>query len=264
VRIVALAVLLLAAVAPRALAANGVQVRASVDVAVVGLGDPFVYTVEAHGPSDLRVVADTGPFVAVAPAKRTHEGDVVRVEQRLICLDRACSPGNDPRRVLLPRAVVISGGSRTLASPVAITVRPRVPASAVTAARVQYRVEDHVRPASAPWWLAVAVLLLLALASLAAAVTLVARSRRRADGVASHARAQRGLEHALRLLRESAQRPVPDRRRAADYVARTVAERGREPVADDATRVAWSATEPAKPAVEELADRVETTLGSGS
>jgi hypothetical protein len=265
-RVVLLAAVVLAAAAPRALAATAVQIRASVDVAVVGLGDPFLYTVEARGPSDMRVVADTGSFVAVAPARRqrTHGGEVVRIEQRLTCLDRGCAPGNAPRRVLLPRALAISGGARAFASPVAITVSPRVPASAVRAARAHYRVEDDVRPASAPWRLAAAGLGLLAVASLAAAAALVRRERRRPGRIPPHAHAQRGLEHALRLLRESARRPVPDRRRAADYVARAVSERGRDPIADDATRVAWSATEPATPAVEELADRVETTLGGGS
>lgn len=265
-RIVLLAAVLLAAAAPTALAARTVQVSASVDIAVVRLGDPFVYTLEAHGPSDMRVVADTGPFVAVAPAKRrrTHGGEVVRIEQQLICLDRGCSPGKDPRQVLLPRALVISGGSRTLAAPAAITVRPRVPASAVAATRARYRVQDQVRGVSSPWRLVVAALILLAVASLTAAATLLARSLRRSDGAASLARAQRGLEHALQLLRESARRPVPDRRRAADYVARAVAEGGGDVVAAEATRVAWSATEPATVAVEELADRVETTLGSGS
>jgi hypothetical protein len=263
-----LAAVLLAAAAPRALAANAVQVRASVDRAVVGLGDPFVYTVEAHGPSDMRVVADTGSFVAVGPAQRlrTSGGRVVRIEQRLICLDRPCAPADGPRRVLLPRALVISSGSRTLAPPVAITMRPRVPASAVAAARVQYRVEEQVRPASAPWWLAFAALVLLAFASLVAGVAFVSRRRTSvdADGAGSGARARQGLEHALRLLRESARRPVPDRRRAADYVARTVAEGGGDAVADDATRVAWSATEPGTATVEELADRVEAKRGSGS
>jgi archaellum component FlaG (FlaF/FlaG flagellin family) len=265
-RIVLLAAVLFAAAVAPALAARGVQVSAGVDVATARLGDPFVYTVEAHGPSDMRVIADPGPFVAIAPAKRrrTHGGEVVRIEQRLICLDRTCSPGNVPRRVVLPRALVISGGSRTLAAPAAITIRPRVPASAVAAPRARYRVQDQVRAASAPWLLVVAALVLLAAASLTAAVTLLTRSLRRSATVAPDARAQRGLEHALRLLRESARRPVPDRRRAADYVALTVAEGGGDVVAAEATRVAWSATAPATLAVEELADRVETTLGSDS
>jgi hypothetical protein len=72
-----------------------------------------------------------------------------------------------------------------------------------------------------------------------------------------------GLEHALRLLRESARRPVSDRRRAADYVARAAGTRGSD-VAVDATRVAWSKSDPQPPEVTALADRVETTLGNAS
>jgi hypothetical protein len=53
-------------VATPAAAAENVVVRATVDRQVVGLGDPFLYVVEVHGPSDSTVFAEPGPFV-VAP-----------------------------------------------------------------------------------------------------------------------------------------------------------------------------------------------------
>jgi hypothetical protein len=55
---------------------------------------------------------------------------------------------------------------------------------------------------------------------------------------------------------------VPDRRRAADYVARAVGHDGAEPAAEDARRLAWSAPDPQPPEIVALADRVEATSGS--
>jgi hypothetical protein len=68
------------------------------------------------------------------------------------------------------------------------------------------------------------------------------------------------LERALRLLRESARRPGPDRRRAADYLAQTLEAGAALPLARDATRVAWSPPEPAPIDVESLAARAEAEL----
>ena len=84
---------------------------------------------------------------------------------------------------------------------------------------------------------------------------------RRRDDRCRRVAAPGGLAHALRLLRESARRPVPDRRRAADYVARAAARRGSDSAAD-AIRLAWSAPDPQPPEVAALADRVEATTGA--
>ena len=55
------------------------------------------------------------------------------------------------------------------------------------------------------------------------------------------------LARAIRLLRESAGRPEADRRRAADLLARSAADRDHSPLAADAMRIAWAAL-PADPA----------------
>jgi hypothetical protein len=260
--LVALAVL----VATPAAAAENVVVRATVDRQVVGLGDPFLYVVEVHGPSGSTVFAEPGPFVVTAPPRRSVSdgGKVVRIEQELICLDRGCAPDGRTRRVALPPVRVVSGGVRTLGAPVTITLEPRVPETAVKESRARYRFDDRVRPAGAPSRAAIVALVLLAIACVAAAALLVAPGVIRRRTTDSRERLRGGLEHALRLLRESARRPVSDRRRAADYVARAAGARGSDVAVVDATRVAWSEPDPQPPEVTALADRVETTLGNAS
>jgi hypothetical protein len=71
-----------------------------------------------------------------------------------------------------------------------------------------------------------------------------------------------GLELALRLLRESAGRPVPDRRRAADYAGRAAAARGGTQVADEASRIAWAPPDPEPADVGALAEHIESAVGS--
>jgi hypothetical protein len=84
----------------------------------------------------------------------------------------------------------------------------------------------------------------------AAAAFVVLRGRRHAEARAGRAL---GLADALRLLRESAGRPVADRRRAADFAGQmTDAE-----VRDEATRIAWAPPDPEAGDVDALADRIE-------
>jgi hypothetical protein len=253
----------LAAVVPAA--ADDVVVRASVDRQSVGLGEPFDYRVEVHGATGMTVFADVAPFVAAAPPHRSRSdgGRVVRIEQRLICLDRACAPSKNARRVALPRVRVTGAGDVAPAAPVSITLVPRVPEAAVTASRARYRIDDHVHAARAPWGAAAGALIALATACLLGAAVLLLRSARPAPAMAgAQGGAPGGIAYALRMLRESARRPVPDRRRAADFVARAVGDGSTHSAADDARRLAWSAPEPQPPEVVALADRVETTRGS--
>ena len=241
-----------------AAAAEGVVVRTTVAPQSVGLGEPFVYSVEVRGPAGMTVFADAAPFVVAAPPRRSRSdgGRLVRIEQQLLCLDRACAPDRGSRLVSLPRVRVVSGGVPTLGARAAVTVVPHVPEAAVKASRAQYRVDSTVRAAGAPWRTAFAALVVLAVAALiAAALMLARRARPPATGIGSLG-PPGGLAHALRLLRESARRPVPDRRRAADYVARAVP-RDRGDAAAEARRIAWSAPEPQPPEVVALADRVE-------
>ncbi len=242
-----------------AAAAGGVVVHATVAPHAVGLGEPFVYSVEVRGPAGMTVFADAAPFVAAAPPRRSRSdgGKLVRIEQRLLCLDRACAPDRRSRVVSVPRVRVVSGGVRTLGAPAAVTLVPHVPEAAVKAARARYRADSTVRAAGAPWRTTVAALVVLAIASLlAATLILTRRARRSAATAAGGIGREGGLAYALRLLRESARRPAPDRRRAADYVARAV-RHDRGDTAAEASRVAWSAPDPQPPEVVALADRVE-------
>jgi hypothetical protein len=267
----ALAVLIFAlAFVPAAGAAGALDVHVTVDHRSVGVGDPFRYTVEARAASaTLNVIADTGSFAVVAAPKtsRSHSDGltVVRIEQTLACLDRGCAPGAQPRNVLLPAARAISAGGSAAAPAAAITLVPRVPASAVAAPRAVYRRQVGVPPPSTPVspglaaaFLAAAAILLAALAAL-----LAWRGVRRERTLPVRERLAGGLERALRLLRESAGRPVPDRRRAADYAGRAAAARGGAQVAGEASRVAWAPPDPEPADIGALAERIESAVGSG-
>ena len=255
------------AIASTAAAAPALQV--TVTPRSVGLGDPFRYVVEARAPANerLEVVADAGPFLVLAgPAvERSRSGDtaIVRVVQTLICVDRGCAPGARAVRSALPPARATSGSVSTTANAAAVTVVPRVPASAVAASRARYRRQVALPSPSVRISPTVLASLLGAVAVLlaAAALLIVVRELRRTQGHAVGGRFGGGFERAARLLRESAARPVPDRRRAADYAARAVSARGGAEVAGDATRIAWAPPDPGPADVGALADRVEKALG---
>ena len=75
--------------------------------------------------------------------------------------------------------------------------------------------------------------------------------------VVAHQAARRAdvdaLVRAVRLVRESAGRPEPDRRRAADLLARVAGTRDRSGLAAEARRIAWAPPDPTADTVEELA-----------
>ena len=159
--------------------ASAATVNVTLDHRSVGVGDPFRYTVEARGDSTLKVIADTGPFAVLAAPNisRSHSGKqtIVRIEQTLACLDRGCAPGAQARSVLLPAAHAVDASGTVTATAAAMTLVPRVPASAVAASRAVYRRQVAVPPPSTPVspglaaaLLAAAAVLLLALASLLA------------------------------------------------------------------------------------------------
>ena len=268
-RVFAVLAVVLAVVLVFAPAAGAATVHATLDRHTVGLGDPFRYTVEARAASDaLRVIADSGPFAVIAAPKtaRSRSGGVtvVRIEQTLACLDRGCAPGPQPRSVLLPAARAISTSGSAVAPAASITLTPRVPASAVAASRAVYRRQVHVPPPSTTISMGVAAALFAAAAAalVAFALLLAWRGVRRESVLTAGGRLAGGLEYALRLLRESAGRPVPDRRRAADYAGRAAAGRGGVEVADDASRIAWAPPDPGPADVGALAERIESAVGS--
>ncbi len=151
--------LLLAVLAGALLAAGAPHaapplIRAEARPATVGIGDTFSYLVEARFDADgldassVRIFADTGPFVQAGPTRTTHSTDgsavVVRLEQRLTCLDLACAPVQGLRRVRLPAARFTAshaGGRVTTgrAAPALVGVEPRVSIAAVRAAPPPYR-----------------------------------------------------------------------------------------------------------------------------
>jgi hypothetical protein len=233
------------------------SVRVSVGSPTVGVGDPFDYVVEARGAAPVRVTADLGPFSAVAAPRvaRSDSGgaEVVRLAQRLICVDRGCAPGGSPRRVLLPEVHVTAGDGRA-SGRAAVTLVPRVPAKVVAAEKAQYRKQLDVPAASPP--LAAGALAALFVAAAIVFVLLAAwivvRGRRRGQ---VRGRRVLGLADALRLLRESAGRPAADRRRAADFAGRLAPD-----VHTEAMRVAWAPPDPDADDVAALADRIEAEV----
>jgi len=239
--------------------------------AKVGVGDTFAYVVEARldasmvDASSVRVFADTGPFAQAGSARTTRSTRgsalVVRLEQQLTCLDLACAPVQRRRRIPLPAARVVArlaGGVMTArAARVAVSVEPRVAGAAVHAAAPPYRQQTELPAPMGPagrlttlLWIATA-----ALGSVAIFLAVLAL-RPRATARAHEAE----LVRALRLLRESAARSTPDRRRAAGLISRVTGNAGARSLADAAAHVAWSATAPEPERAVELAERVEGTV----
>jgi hypothetical protein len=249
-----------------------ITVHADAEPATVGIGDPIDYVVVARLPADavepssVRIFGDAGPLAPIGPTRTTRrvEGSmvVVTLEQRLACLDLACTPGEGMHPVRLPAPRVVAelaggGEARGRADPVTIVVEPRVDGADVRAAAPPYRQETALPAADRragrlvePLMVATAACALMALAFAVLAV------RPRSTG---HRAGEAELARAVRLLRESAARPASDRRRAADLVSRVVGSTGARSIADDASELAWSASAPEPEDAVALADRAETT-----
>ena len=251
----ALVIVLIALAAPGVARAAALSVTAGVQPPTVHFGDPFRYAVEAHGSGsgNLRVIADPGVFEVIGAPSTTRSNGVVRVTETLICLGRGCVPNDGARAVALPPPKAFLDGQSASGSPVTVTVVPRVAAAAVKRAR--YFEQTDIPPVTARLGPAAAGAIVLAVLLAAGAVALVLAGlrHRRREQVAAAGWTGTRLELALRFLRESAGRPVDDRRRAADFAARAT----EGPVADEATRLAWGPPEPGAAEVETLADDVE-------
>ena len=264
----ALAVGLVALLVPTAAQATP-TIRASIAPTTVHVGDPFRYTVVARVPgragASLRVVADSGAFVQISGPVVSRTSDpggatVVAVTETLVCLDLGCVSGATARHVVLPAPQVFTGSTRAGGPHTTVTVTPRVTAHAVAAGRAAY-LGDTSAPTLTPrlrLGVAAATAIVLALALLGAAVALVLAEVRRKAPEPNVRRSPFDLGIAVRLLRESAKRPEPDRRRAADLVARLASPE----VVDEATRVAWARPAPGPADVESLAADVERTSGT--
>jgi hypothetical protein len=149
--------------------------------------------------------ADPGPF------DRLPDG-------RLACLSDACAN----------RTVSVGG--------VTVRVLPRVTTKEVSARQPRSHA-DTTAPSAASDGRADELLFVGAavLALCAAALAISALGGRDRQAPVDR------LLRALRLVRESAERPPPDRRRALDNLAATL---GDAPPAERATRLAWSRSEP--------------------
>ena len=246
-----------------------IRVHAEAQPSRVGVGDPIRYVVVARFPastvdaSSVRIVADAGPLVPTGAATTTRrvEGSalVVRLVQRLACLDLACAParGSHPVRLPVPRvaARLTDGGVASgRADPVAIVVEPRIAGADVRAATPAYRQQTELPDADSRAGRLVAPVMVAAVVFALVAVLLAFLALRPRSSARAH---EAELARAVRLLRESAERPASDRRRAADLVSRAAGSVGAGSVADDASQLAWSASSPRPEGTVALADRAE-------
>lgn len=187
-------------------------------------------------------LAVAGPAAAAAADREVYFGDAFTLKAadpgpfdrlpdgRLACLTDACAN----------RAVSLGG--------VTVRVLPRVTAKEVAARRPGYRAPTDV-PASRAGGFADELLLgAAAVLALVAAALLAAELRRRTPAAPVDR-----LRRALRLVRQSARRSPPDRRRALDHLAATL---GDVPPAAQATRLAWSRPEPEPEPTLAVADEV--------
>jgi hypothetical protein len=197
---------------------------AAAPVRTVQFGDAFTYV--AEGP-----VGSLAPFTAIGEPRVERTDGVVRVTYRLACLSEACLGSGPTRRVRLGTTTIVVRGR----------VTPAEVAAGLSAYRRNTALPAHADARSASWALA-AVAGLAAVAAVAAFLLALPRRRAHVDA----------LERAVRLLRESVRRAAPDRRRAADLLARITPDDG---LADEARAVAWSRRDPAPADAEKLAAR---------
>lgn len=264
---VALACLLLVLVPVAAAAEAGPTASLTAEPVAVRFGDALLLRAEVRVPGGKAavVLVDPSPLSALAPARTSRHTDgavtVVTVTQRVACLSAACLSSGRAKAVAAGVASVRLGG-RTVAvaaERARVTVRGRVDPGLARRPSGGYRVDTSLPAVTYPIAPATLVALLLAGAALAALVALallVPDARRRLAGRVADVDVD-PFARALRLLRESAGRAAPDRRRAADLVARVVRARGGERQVEDASRLAWSRPTPAPADALGLADAVE-------
>ncbi|MES1248261.1 MAG: hypothetical protein ABUS54_11390 [Actinomycetota bacterium] len=230
-------------------------VRTSLGADSVDFGAPLtarlvvVLDRDAVHVGSLDILDDLAPLTVLAPARttRTRSGrlETVTVTQQVACLTADCLGG----AVRLPKATVTVDGTTVRTPWRSLHVRSRV--SAKDLARATPRLAADTTPPAPAYRVSPvsATTALEAIAGVAAAgaVALLAleafalRRRRLVDE-------QDELTRALRLLRESEGRDVPDRRRALGLLSRLAGDRA-------ARDLAWSAREPDTPAIEDVLER---------
>jgi hypothetical protein len=271
-RAAAFAAVLAGVLAPSAAAAPLV-VRATFDTRVVQFGDAIHTHVVVKldrtrvRTESLHIVDDVAPLTVLTPEKttRTIHGDtlIVAVDSTASCLSEVCVAARGDATPALPRVTVTatandgSAFSESAAWP-ALRVHGRVSSADAARSRPPFRADRAPAPPSyrlAPSTLARlldAGALVLGLAALALAAyqgLLVMRRRRREAPVDE-------LGRALRLAREAAERPEPDRRRALGLLARLLEVRDRG-LAGTASNLAWSKPAPKRDELATLVGEVE-------
>lgn len=239
-------------------------VRSSVSPSSPTFGDTVTYTVAVGVPAaqadSTTVETDVGVLTRVSPPEtsRSVERGVVHVvvTERLACLVVECVTRAGGSVVTIPAARARVGTVVLRGRPLSLRIGSRVPVAAVRASEPPFRgpsgtaaVTPRVDPATLEALLVATGLLLVIVGGVGLALPLLRRRERRIP-----AGRLDPLRRAVRLLRESATRDGPDRRRAASHAGRLV---GETTVAIDAARVAWSRDDPGPRDVAALADRVE-------
>jgi hypothetical protein len=237
-------------------------VRASFSPSAVEFGDPVTarVAVTLARPSSVRVVQSLAPLSQLGRTveHRVERGGltVVTFETPAACLSEACLASSGRRAVTPPPARVAAGGVRAAADWSPLTVTGRVTPADLAKSRPPFRADTapppvsyRVPPATLAALLdAAAAILAACAAGLIAAAVL--RARRRRDDERTDE-----LARALRLARDARERPEPDRRAAAGYVARLL-DRDDE-LARNADDLAWSRPSPTPGALTDLVEDVE-------
>jgi len=240
------------------------SVDASLDHTGVDFGDPVTATVIVTAPRDaaIGVEQDLAPLTQLGPTRitRVNRGrtQTVTYAARGSCLDDRCLAKSGSKRVALRPAAVTVGGRKTTVEWPILKVQRRVSAADAAQTRPPLRSDTSPPPVTyrmSPDALATALEVVAAL--LAAAGVLLAG----ATAIGIYRRRQTpdpltGLDRALALARDAERRPVPDRRRALELLARLLGSRDPS-LAGEAEQLAWSEPAPTPDALADLVTEVQ-------
>jgi hypothetical protein len=222
-------------------------IHASFSPSAVQFGDATTARVVVNGDSS-RLAFSVAPLTQLGPTRVRHARGIVTYEMPVACLTSECA-SDTGRKVVTPPPIRGSAWQP-------LTVDGRVDERDLRASRLPFRADTtppsptyRVRPTLLAAALDVAGAI-LALAGLTLVAVAVLRTRRRADAQPDE------LTRALRLARAARDRPEPDRRRAAGYVARLLARREGD-LARRADDLAWSRPAPTPDSLVELVEGVE-------
>jgi hypothetical protein len=211
----------------------------------------------------VRIVDDPAPLTTVSLQRESRVGNVIEVTRDAICLTSACVSDNASATPKLAPALVSAKLTSGRAVQVVVhwpqlTVRGRVTGGDLARSQPPFRASVlppaptyRTSPGTLAWLLDGAAIVL----GLAGAALVLVQVRTWARGRARPTPADE-LDRALRLARESEQRPPPDRRRAAGLLARLLGERN-VGLAGEASDLAWSEPQPQPQALESLVGEVE-------